>query len=200
MSKLSISLYLFLAVIAGVSSCSKQRLTVNDYLIWVDNPENKLIQDRQIKGINYSAKYLPTEYVVIKDYDGHPEKEELLLGIEDRDALQYFNFRISGREGDILKYNITDPSEEALRINYFSFHIKNDLTLIENGKSIPCKLCVFARNYHLSPSLEFAIAFENSGNSSGDKIVQYNDRVFGNGPVNILIPGSAIDEIPLLEI
>lgn len=181
----------------------KKLLRPRDYLSWMENPNNGMIVSHRISDMSFSVFYKPLDYVALKELDKTDvDLPELTKKREELEGLQYFTLRIASEESkDLLRAHETSSEDYNLRIQYFSFHMQNDIRLVDGRDTIPCVLNHFERTYGLAPYRDFVLAFDQSENSGqqneiSDKTIIYEDRIFGKGTVKLKVKAQDIKHIP----
>lgn len=193
------ALYAIVLIIA--SSCAN--IVKPDKMVeFVENPENGLFAEKEMQGVQYRTHFRPVEYMASAEFLKKPEKTISEI-INEVSGLQYFSFEISNKEnkGDVLKKNVTSMDEYFQRIEYFSYMAQNDFTLVDGSDTLDCVLYHYERSYNLTPSHRLLLAFPaKKADDSGkqDKILSYNDQVFGSGRINLCITADNIQKIPKL--
>ena len=206
----------WMAILAGlifIGGCSSvESLQPDQYVRWVENEENGLRTSKSIGNFNFTLQYKPIEYVVVKEErEPRLKKEVLKRRKEELKGMQYFTLKMESKDGrtEALKNGITEPNEYYSRLEYFTTWVNADIKLVEGKDTLPCVLSHFERNYGLAPFNNLVIAFDLEDEDSilhastpgveKDKLIIFNDRVLGSGPLKFRIKQSSINNIPKLE-
>lgn len=211
MNKLKITTVL-LSVFFVWTSCNTGNLEPVAYKNWVENPENGLNVSREAGEFQFTLQYKPLDYVAL--INQRPEqlnRQGFMKNKEEMKELQYYTLRIDSKTGDeMLRSNLSSADEYFYRVEYFSFHLKKDLYLIDGNDSLPCVLSHFERSYALSPNNNFILAFPLSEKEkvmlakgkayTGEKTLVYDDRYLQTGPVKFTIKKDALSALPQLKI
>ena len=177
-----------------LGSCQKE-LSPEEYVSWVNNPENGLRISQTLGDFEVEVKYEPAEYneamTHLKDLNqSNPEYSEY----------EHFQFRIKSLiGGDILRYKENQTNNEVTRINHFSFNSKSDFKVIVGADTNDCKLSVYSRNYNLSPTIDLSMSF-NKMEKSQDWQFIYSDKEFNLGTLKFMFRKEDLNSIPLLVI
>lgn len=187
-----------------------------DYVKYVTNEDNGILATKEINGINYQLQYEPINLKVLKKVKNRAVTvDQYKLEVENFKGSQYFIFKIALKnfQGDLLKYEVKDQSDYSNRVNYFSFQMQHDFYLLEGEDSLKCNLFHFERTYGVSPFCTFVLGFDSRDdileiprsltykeNIKNDKILIYNDQVFGVGTLKFKIKAIDINNIPELTI
>lgn len=182
----------------------KEELKKDDYIEWCCNRDNGLIVDKTINKLTFSLQYKSPEYVIVAELkEDFKNKEKLNEAIENNNQWQYFTFRISSDQftGDIIQYNLKSNNEFSDRINYLTFNVQNDFSLVCCKDTFPCLIYHLERNFGSAPYCNMLLGFENPGlDSLGncDRTLIYNDRVFNSGIIKLTVTSDAISNLPRL--
>ncbi|MBA4241928.1 MAG: hypothetical protein C0448_14475 [Sphingobacteriaceae bacterium] len=179
-------------------SCEKTKLSPNDYVNWVEDNDNGLNVSKDFKGISFHVLYKPVNYIVAKEFlNGGVKKNETGKRITELGNMQYVTLRINvSNSNEVLGANLKSQNEYYERLEYYMNNIQDDLMLIEDKDTLPCLLSHFERNYGLAPYNDIVLAFGESINKSADKLIVFNDRVFGTGPVMLKINNKNLKNAP----
>lgn len=185
-------------------ACSgKSSLNPKEFIRWVESDENGLFGVKVIEGLEYKIHYRPHEYITLKSQlrDSSISADSMRNQLGD---LQYFTFQMKNLNGSNspLKCGLSSETEYYDRIGYLSFGVQNDIKLIENGDTLNCVLAVFERNFNVAPTNTLSLAFESKKplELAVTKEFVFNDKVFGNGPIRIIIDKENIENIPELKL
>ncbi|HKC68830.1 MAG TPA: hypothetical protein VKG26_11415 [Bacteroidia bacterium] len=173
-----------------------------DLLKWVEDPSNKLRQEKKIGETVYSLQYRPSEYIFIKDHplDSLP-KDNIKKEISFLSQMQYYTLRIKIEDfpDEFLKFNMSNGETYDERVSYFSFEMQKDLQLVDGEDTLPCRMFHFERTFNVEPFGNFLIAFENPNKEKPkEKRFIYEDRNFGTGKVQFTIPEKNLIDLPHL--
>jgi hypothetical protein len=174
-----------------------KKLTPREYISWMDDKKNGLKVEKMIGEFTYMFQYKPAEYVAIMDIKkDNIKKPELDKKMEEYNAFQYYNFRISTEAGgELLKKNVVNENDYYGRIQYFSFDMQKDIKLIDNKDTLDCVLFHFERVFGLAPYATFLLGFPLKEKDC-DKTLYYDDKIFGAGRMYLTIKSKNIKNIP----
>jgi hypothetical protein len=198
----TISIIIFISASSFLfQGCSQQPLDGQDYRSYVENPANQLKQEKQLEDLQMELQYKPFAYIAMQEEQSY-ELTQAQLGQKQEEfgSLQYYNFSIVLQNGgtDVIARGAEDEDTYQQLINYFSYGLKDDLKLVQGGDTLNCSLFHFARNFNISPSVDFAIAFDDKGNNADRQFI-WDDKVFGLGTVKLTVPGTAVGDLPKLK-
>lgn len=183
-------------------------LNRSEYIEWVIDENNGLNVEKRINEFIFKSQFKPDEFEALLNLNSDDKitNSALFEKVEEIKDAQYFTLSIScpDANGDILKYKVSDANEYYARVEYYSFNVQNDITLIDGKDTLQCALCHFERTYSSAPVIKLILAFPESSQqhakgSCHQKILCFDDRVFACGKVNIEITEKAVCSIPRLK-
>lgn len=185
-------------------SCDKNNLAPNNYVKWIEDKSNGIKKIKELKPLRLELQYKPIDYLVLRNKEDRQTNANQTANIRSEyEGLQYYQFKIGlvSQSQDLLHFRIKNNNEYSERIEYFSFYVCDDIRLIDGNDTLRSVICHFERTYGLVPYVNLSLAFEvDNSKEIRDKILIYNDQLFGIGPVKIRIKSSDINSIPTLKI
>ncbi len=186
-------------------------LAPSEYVEWIENRQNGMATTKKLNDIVFSLLYKPDAYEALVRLKGDSLTETTLNDVKkELKGMQYYTLRIAtlDNKGELLKHKLETTDEYYRRIEYCSFKMQDDIKLIDNGDTLPCRLFHFERVFSVAPEATFVLAFEDTrtgkdveqGNYAGDKILSFNDGIFELGRINLLIGKAYLNNIPKLDI
>lgn len=207
----TILLLVFTAIMQ--SACVQQVLQPRAYMTWVEDKNNGLKITESAGDYIFNLQYKPLDYIVlINERTDTIDRKKFDKDKEELKDMQYYTFSIAPKNGktEMLRSNLNYGEEYYQRVQYFSFHLKDDLYLIDGNDSLPCLLCHFERSYDLTPNNKFLLAFplskketskrENGNKYASDKTLIYQDKLLNTGIVKLEVTKNAIDNIPSVKL
>lgn len=195
---------------ASSSSTPTIQMPVEAYLDWFDNKDHGLRVEKTIGDLTFSALYKPHEYLAAMELKKEKiTKQKLNEKMKDYEGLQYFTFRITAdnEQQELLKKGIQSDQDYYSRIEYFSFGMQKDFTLVDGSDTLECALYHFERVYGLAPYATMVLGFpltkqaqDGTQKVMNEKIIGYSDKVFGAGNVYMRIKAEDLNNIPQFEI
>jgi hypothetical protein len=183
-------------------SCKEKYLEPMEYIGYIENEKNGLIVSKEVGEYIFSAHYAPVEYCALKKLkEEHISSADLEKEKMEMDGLQYFNFRVELKNsGDILKSVSGSQQDYNHLVQHLSFGMQNDMALVENADTFPCRLFHFERTYGVAPYYTFVMAFDAGGNEKhSTSTLVYFDKIFGVGTLKFEIKEESKKNIPLLK-
>lgn len=185
-------LYIY-SIIILLTSCSSD-LSKQEYVNWVQDPDNGLIIRKEIGDFAFELFYKPISFQVLQAWED-------LSSLDEYKDTQHYTFKIESLKGlDVLKDGALDDMEYNNRLFYLSDYIQKDFRLIEAGDTLPCLFAHYERSYGLAPFAKVTLAFPATPESEKlEKVIQFNDPVFGAGKMNFNYSKSVLENIPNLK-
>lgn len=178
-------------------SCSALQLNKSDYVKFIENEENGLKVKKEIGDKIFSLQYEPTDYVLLKSGQNKIDKKEL-------EGSEFYTLEVREEKGkDIL--NLSEKGQDYnLKMEYLINDMQKDIKLIVGEDTISCSEFHMERGYDITSRARFMFSFtseifkkEEAGNM--DRVIEFNDKVFGTGKIYITVESSAIENIPALD-
>ncbi len=188
-----------LGMIAFVS-CSPSSLTPEAYMSWVKDPGNGLHLSKALKDYRYELQYRPSEMIVLQEQkETIADKASFDERISEMNDLQYYNLQLFGPNGKAV---ISQNNPEAYfgNLEYYSSYAQADISMVQQGDTLPCALFHLERYYDLSPYNTLVLGFPKTENEHAERTLVFNDRALNMGPVKFNISSSELENIPNLQI
>ena len=185
------------------SNQTAEKMNPQEYVQWVQNSENGFKKEKTIDDLVFAVQYKPLEYIVCME----ERKSELADSIVKKKVselsdMQYFDLKImiKNAQGELLKYNLNSQEQYDNRVKYFSFHMQQDIQLIDGNDTIPCSLFHFERAYDITPYSTFLLGFALSNNSKQeDKTLIVYDKTFNKGLLKFTFKQNELYNLPKIK-
>ncbi len=193
-------------IASGMSIREAPELHPDSYIEWFEEGDHGLIVEKTINDFTYSVLYKPNEYELLKEQNSSKAISQEQLS-EDPE-LQYYTLRISKKDynNELLKYGVSGLEEYSERVAYYSFNVQKDVTLFDGADTLDCVLSHYERTYGIAPYIDLLFSFpvkkseKNVHASYTSKTISFDDKVFGNGRINLTIEASDLNKIPTVKI
>lgn len=160
---LPISLFL----IVSCSSSKKEFASVDEFEAYINDANNGYIQSNEVGELLFEARLTPP-------FSDDPNPQFTV------------QLRISRQDGKpVLETNTSSKSEVLEREGYLSFDLAKDVEVEYDGKTVPCLLHHYERNYGLKPSIDVLFQFPALKEIKEDPVFVYRDQQFGEGLIKI---------------
>ena len=156
---------IFILMSISFLCCQGDSIEMNreEYQTFFKNSKQKLQKTQKIDDKSYSIQFLPNDYVAIMQVEESDSAKNLVENkINEMKGMYFFTLRIDNVKDNtpVLKSGINDMSVYKDRIDFVSFKMQKDLTLIANNKNYPCVLYSFERTFDMTRYIDFSIAFD----------------------------------------
>lgn len=178
-------------------------MDVEDYVQWVQDPENGFRKEKKIDDMTFSVQYKPYEYIACME-EKKTEMEDSIVKqkVLELSDMDYFDLKISLNEGngELLKYKLSSSQQYTDRVNYFAFQMQKDIQLVDGNDTIPCALYHFERTYDVAPSGTFLLGFSAAKKKiKGDRTLVVYDRTFNKGLLKFRFKKQELKNLPKLK-
>ena len=183
-----------------LSACTSG-LSPKEYQQWIAAHLTDLSASHQHNGITTTLTSLPADGLAIQEA-GTEDKSAIAAARKEYAGLEYYRLRIALKsgQGDVLQYHAANTDEYYQRVEYFSFSLQHDLNLLLGTDTLPCRLFHFERNYGAAPYLDCMLGFEERPENPADRTLLYQDRVFSDSLIRLIISKEKIQGVPVLEL
>ncbi|MBN2786873.1 MAG: hypothetical protein JXQ69_00990 [Paludibacteraceae bacterium] len=187
-------------------SCSTNRnsyIYPFEYLKWINTHNTKLSKDTIIGDYDFLFQYKPLNYLVLSDLNSINEVKSAMFDsvLQEYKGVQYYLLRIKPLEQFAdNKYLLNKETVFDKEIEYFAFHMKQDLKLVEANDTLPCMMFNYDRVYRNAPYYTFLLGFEQKEVAVlTDKTLLFNDKKIGVGLISIIISKDSLNQEPKIK-
>ncbi len=190
--------------IAGVAfavwAFSGNRLTPSEYIGFLEDPENGLVQAKDAGGYTVNVQYKPAEYQVLKELGFIGSVASIDSACKDLRNMQAFTITLSREDGnDPLKACAKSDQEYYSLVKYFSFDAAQDIILVVGEDTIPCGFAHMERVNGISPDIKMLLSFPYSLPKGGNIQLIYADQAFNLGRLKFMFDTDRIRNLPDLK-
>src|SRR5690606_26937925 len=140
--------------------------------------ESNVVQERTIGDFVFKCQYISAQEMV--NLNG-ADKDAATIKAYDEHT--HFKLRLENQTSpNLLKFNLSSEQEYYSRLEYFTNHIKKDISIVSEGDTIECIDVHMERSFDASPTLDLSLIFSEIDKSKPFTLI-YNERVFGTGPI-----------------
>jgi|SRR6185312_8918102 len=198
--KQKILTFLLVLIYMFSSSCGRGSLPPQEYVRYIENPDNGLLLSSTVNGVKYTLQYQPTDYLVMLELRSFSIPPEIFQEQYNRfKGIEHYVFRIDKRELDSLATKAKDTA--IIRkgmIEYLDFKIRKDIKLVEGSDTIPCGIAECEISAGMLPYYSFVLGF-NTKNYWGDREFIYENKMIGTGLLKLVLKNSRVKRIPKLK-
>jgi hypothetical protein len=175
-----------LAVVLLFSCSRDHKLSVSEYIAFVNNSENGFISNRTFNGVNYRSSMVTPEILAIRSGNRTTlTKKQFEDELKTRENKLNFVFTISDESGsNKVKEIVFNELAYSKILKYSNALINEDFKLLQGKDTIYCALVHLEPANSISPVLRLTIAFNGVNmKNPGDLTLFFNDNIFLNGPL-----------------
>ncbi len=138
---------------------------VNDYLAWVNHPDNQVIRQRSARGIRISVKYLAPEFLAYREMRNRDRFErsfcDSLLAMYEHSLafLMTFEPERSMAKGDVVYKDVQGYDDYAARMKKMNFGMEQLLELRLGAQTLTPRLALLENVYSLKDSRNVLLLF-----------------------------------------
>lgn len=201
--KTSILTFLIIGLSLYLLSCSKP-LEPTQYIQWIEDPENGLLQRIEREGVTYGLQYTPSEYLVLQSSENENlSVESVEEGKKNYESHLHFTLRIRPEKGKAMSLPATslnsgEPTDEAA---YLLSGFTEDIYIKAGSDSLPCLMSHLEQSFGASPDYTFQLMFPKPRDfPREDLVIVFNDRLFKGETITFDFPSSSIKSTPTLAL
>ena len=177
------------------------------YINKLHKSEGTYIQIKSFAGTDIKVMYQSPHYMACKEVISADDNEEISFGSMVDNYSNSFNYVLrmeSLSSSGFLQNIVADPMKYQELVEYFSFGIQDDLTMVLGEEEYPCSFVHFERNYDVAPIVQIQIGFnidddiKNKIKSSEEWTLRFNAERFGLGPLNFLFQTEILNDNPFI--
>jgi hypothetical protein len=194
-----------------LASCSKKKVSTEEYLKYINQPENGLITTKKVNGFVLSLKYLPPEYLTAKELADLTTKKNQVV----KDSLlkynrQYKTFLLTfspdeekGNHNDVMLDGVKNYEEFSQKVEQMNFGMGEYIHLKTDKGTYAPVLTNLENTYGLSKARSLTLVFTPQKNAEEFKGLKewdivYEDDLFGAGILHFVITQADIEKLPEL--
>lgn len=182
--------------------CGTRALSPEEYMGWVQEEKNGLVQTKQSGDYQFTLFYKPYDYVIASELDNISmlDNDKYRTLQEEIKGMEYFTFKISFKgQKSILDAAGNIEQRDELN-NYFDYKIQNDFKMIINGDTVGCQLSHFEKSRGIVPYSTFVLGFSKQREPDESISFIYDDQLFGTGPIVFDFNNNIISTLPELKL
>lgn len=183
-----------------VKNHTNEQVTVQEYLMWCADKNNKLNKSKDIADLRFDLSYMPAPCMAYLEL-----RTETYNFLKFQEAcnhysdMSYFNFKLEiiDGTGELLKYKLQSPSQYDQRVKYMSFDMQKDFCLVQGKDTLFPGLFHFERIFEVAPYSTVMVAFDNKQfNKESEFTIIYNDKLFEKGFVKFNYKNKQLINLP----
>lgn len=200
------SIHILITILLGclLSSIqhSKGRVEPDVYLKEYQENRENFIRRKTIDNVRYSVQVVPNALKLIHlDKRGVVTSENISeFNQETENTLEFlFQIDLLDYREEFLTYPLDNSMNYTERLEYFSFNMKDDISILLDGKyTLKCQDYVFERNFGSSPKASITIGFNLPKKYKTLKLI-ISDKVFNNDNIQFEFSSNQLNILPKLK-
>lgn len=209
MTQKTIPILAVLIVLLGVA-CSSTIDSYEEYVKYLNQERNGLVQEHNKQGLRIKMKYLPTDFLVLNEL--RHETASITDASRKQLRKEYANSLTflmtigpgAGEDFDVTKIGVANYQEFSERIMTMTYALKTQIRLEGGGKQYHPDLAQLEELFGLQNKRNILLVFNLSEEEQGalfnqDFSVQYEDEIFHTGINQFLFRKAAIQNIPTIN-
>ncbi len=197
-SKIVVALLLFY-----VSGCTHPKVNREQFLLYIQDPDNGLALKEEINDWVIELKYLPTEYFLLNQIDNNNLNDSIINAtLTENQDVRYFLLTISNRlNKPSLNKDVNSIAEFNERINKLMVDVPQSVTYLTSSNILKCSMHTIERSYNLSSAQNILLTFEVPENiKQEDFSICWNDQIFNFGKIYFQYKAKDFKNIPSIAL
>jgi hypothetical protein len=186
-----------------ISGCTPSKVNREQFLLYIQDPDNGLALKEEINDWVIELKYLPAEYFLLTQIDNNYLNDSIVNAtrIENQDS-KYFLLTISNRlNKSSLNKDVNSITEFNERMNKLMIDVPQSVTYITSSNTLKCSMHTIERSYNLSSAQNILLTFEVPENiKQEDFSICWNDQIFNFGKVYFQYKAKDFKNIPSIAL
>ena len=197
---MSVKLFYTLLFFTILIGCGRKSITDKELLDYALDADNGLLQREEKSNTVLEMYYKPKELVMKQELLGISDAKTIADVTARFDSLDYFVLRLARAGKEIETSYASDPQRFNDVINYLSYYMAEDLSLINDRDTVPVLDIVYVRGFGATDATSVMAVF-NSKLKTKDGIakVVFNDQKLGTGLNEFEFNTDDIKNIPSLK-
>jgi hypothetical protein len=191
-----------LIFVVMISCGQRPVVSAQELSAYISDVENGLKQQTTKSGIDISVTYRPTDFIVAQEVAGEGYTQHQIDSIKaSLQSIDYFMLSLSKKSQAVENYFTGNEAQFNTVIEYLSFKIGKDLSLVHGPDTIPAKDFMYAQGFGSTKSSDVLVAFEsNLSDRDGELTFLFDDSIFKTGLNQFQFSLNDIHSTPLLRI
>lgn len=190
------------------SGCDNTLNSKQELLQWMSDADHGLVKSKSVNGLKLTAKYLPPEYLTLKELNfSEVEKSQYDSIFDHYSSLRTFLLTIGpdGKESsNVMFHNLISTNDYKQRVERLNFDIASFISVkTSEGEHTPV-LFTLENTYELASHKSIYLVFsgeDDSGLLTASKLdLKFTDELFGTGISHFVFDKNKIDAIPEIVI
>lgn len=184
-----------------VTSC-QQQLDEAAFLAYIHNPDNGLYQQQTVEGVEVSIQYRPTEILIAQELKNNPQSGSNLDSLRKMyNSKLHFTLSFSKDEQEVENQFLPDRSQYNQAIQYLSYGLANNISLVSSSDTIRPLGYVYPRMYSTTGRSSMFVVFDRDQlkEETGKFYILLQDTQLGLGMLVYPFRQRDLDNIPTIR-
>lgn len=199
-------LFFCLFLLLSSSACKERVKMLPEYVAWLNDTSNGMVQSKTVHGLRITVKYIPAEYIVCRQIqrDSHLQAHrDSLMHIQGKNKTFLLSLSpdsATGFYGNVVMRGITNYEEFTERVMLFNFRMGEYVRLGMGGERYEAVLTTLDNVYGLNKDATFTVVYQMDSAIEDDVVFTFNDMVFSTGIHHFVFSKEDLQNIPSLQI
>lgn len=186
------SLFLTLVLIASCNTSINSRQEFYDYL---NNSQNGFVKSKEVNSFRIKVKYLPIEYLIIKNSEHSSEVEKVRQ--EYNNSLTFvFTIESIDKDQNVIDYGMSDSKSLNERFKYLNFHLDDHITLSINDQWFKPVLFHVENTGELNGEFRAYVVFSDIDMEADNLYFLFEDTFFDTGISQFVFEKQHLNQLP----
>lgn len=195
-----------LLALCGLTACRPGPKTEAAFYAWLHDPDNGLVQTRQIGDLHISVKYLPAELLAYRELKGGaPSRQADSLRNRYRRShaflltLKPVGYDSGGDPGgDVMYRGVGNYAAYKKRVMDLNFNLDRYVRLRDGKKELKPLLHTLENTYGATEGRSLYLVFENAAAGGSALDFVFSDEILGTGISHFRFRKSDLENVPSL--
>ncbi len=189
-------LYSILFLVFLCTSCSNvpDELTLNEYIEYINNPENGLILSQEIDDMRFTCSFQPPVLI-----NALMKKR----GLQRVGVSSDLSFKVKIEmmdNSDVIKKDVSQSGQYFYRLQYFNTDMSKDFKILSKNDSLSCKLLNYEYFEGITPYLIVNISMPKPNDKNNESIILfYNDKLWDKGLMKFTFNQEILSTLPRIK-
>lgn len=183
-----------------ISGCQKHTAGIKDYIRYMNNPKNGLVQEKEIDGMVFKVRYLTPELMALNELKSvNVNAVTWQKTLKQYDGLVYGKITVAAKGGEHILKLLNDQEIDGDGVDeYLNYKAQNDIMMLDGKDTAGCVLYNYSKTYGLARQLDLAVGFNAANTLKGDRVIEFNPELLQRGLLKFRFKQGDIDNIPRL--
>jgi len=188
-------LYILTSIVLLISCANKSFNTTEELWQYIKDPENKYLQQKKIKGIDFSLLYKPHD-LLVKQELGDKNNDSLIQKFRKKyENYLYFTLSMSKSGHELLSHVAKDRQRFGAMVNDLAFGMNQKVHVYTPAKdTLPMTDFIYPRMYGMSGNTSILFVYPKRKTDLKEKYLNFTiqDLGFYTGEVKFKVPTDII--------